>query len=289
MGLKIWLVNKLVKWLNTEDGHWDIPPCDFSRLAIEVKPCDVVLVEGRNRISSFIKTITLSSWTHSALYIGRLEDVDDPELRAEIQRHYAGDANEQLLIEPLLGQGTVISPLSNYKNDHLRICRPKSLSARDGQQVIAEAVKYFGREYDIRQLVDLARFVFPYGVLPRRWRSNLFELNAGEQAKTVCSTMIAEVFAAVHYPILPVIHRDEAGGLRMYKRNPRLYTPRDFDYSPYFEIIKYPILGFDSSDDIELYRQLPWDKDGVVCHAKGECYAADGTRVEQQDVAVNKD
>jgi len=288
MGLKAWLVERLVKWLNTEDGHWDIPPCDFDRLSVEIKPCDVLLVEGRNRISSFIKTITLSSWTHSALYIGRLDDIEDPDVRAEILRHYDGDPNEQLLIEPLLGQGTVISPLSSYKDDHLRICRPKALSHKDGQHVIAEAAKYFGHEYDIRHLVDLARFVFPYGIVPRRWRSTLFEHNAGEQAKTVCSTMIAEVFAAVHYPILPVIHRDDDGGLRMYKRNTRLYTPRDFDYSPYFEIIKYPILGFDGFDDVELYRQLPWDKDGVVCHGQGECYAADGTRIEQQDVAVEK-
>ncbi len=285
MALKAWLVDKLVKWLNAEDGHWGIPPCDFERLSVEIKPCDVLLVEGRNRISRFIKTITLSSWTHSALCIGRLEDIEDAELRAEIQRHYGGDPSEQLLIEPLLGRGTVISPLSSYKNEHLRICRPKALSHQDGQQVIAEAAKYFGREYDIRQLVDLARFVFPYGILPRRWRSTLFDLKADDQTKTVCSAMIAEVFAAVCYPILPVIHRGGDGELRMYKRNTRLYTQRDFDYSPYFKIIKYPVLDF---DDIELYRQLPWDKEGVVCHAQGECYAADGTRFEQQDVVVEK-
>ena len=285
MGLKTWLVSKLVNWLNTEEGQWDIPPCDFERLSIEIRPCDVLLVEGRNRISNIIKTITLSSWTHSALYIGRLHDIEDPDLQAIVQRHYDGDPDEQLVIEPLLGRGTVISPLSNYKNDHLRICRPRGISGQDQQQVVKEALAYLGREYDIRQLVDLARFVFPYGIVPRRWRSTLFEHNAGDQAKTVCSTMIAEVFAAVHYPVLPVIHRDAEGGLHMHKRNTRLYTPRDFDYSPYFDVIKYPILGF---DDIELYRQLPWDKEGVVCHGQGECYSAEGVRVEQQDVAVNK-
>ena len=35
--------------------------------------------------------------------------------------------------------------------------------------------------------------------------------------------------------------------------------PRDFDYSPYFSIIKYPFLGM---NDIGLYRRLPWDKEG---------------------------
>ncbi len=285
MGLKAWLVNKLVKWLNTEDDQGDIPPCDFDRLSFEIRPCDVLLVEGRNRVSNIIKSITLSSWTHSALYIGRLHDIEDPNLQGVIQRHYHGDPTERLLIEPLLGQGTVITPLSNYKEDHLRICRPRGLSRQDVQQVISEACSYLGLDYDIRQLVDLARFLFPYSFIPRRWRSTLFEHNAGEQTKTVCSTMIAEVFAAVHYPVLPVIHRDEEGGLRMYKRNTRLYTPRDFDYSPYFEIIKYPILGL---DDIAVYRQLPWDKDGVVCNTQGDCYSADGDRIEHDEVEVGK-
>jgi len=284
MGLKAWLVGKLVDWLNTEDAHHDIPPCDFDRLSIEIRPCDVLLVEGRNRISNLIKTITLSSWTHSALYIGRLHDIEDPLLQGIIQRHYDGDPTDQLLIEPLLGQGTVISPLSKYNDDHLRICRPRGLMRQDAQQVIRAAAAYLGREYDIRHLFDLARFVFPYGMVPRRWRSTLFERNPGDQAKTVCSTMIAEVFAAVRYPVLPVIHRSGDGGLKLYPRNTRLYTPRDFDYSPYFEIIKYPILGL---DDIAVYRELPWDEEGVVCNAAGECYSADGTPLEHDMNNVN--
>jgi hypothetical protein len=285
MGVKAWLVDKLVDWLNSEDEQRDIPLCDFDRLSFEIRPCDVLLVEGRNRISNFIKTITLSSWTHSALYIGRLHDIEDAELKDIIRRHYDGDPTDQLLIEPLLGQGTVISPLSKYKDDHLRICRPRGLSRQDVRQVVREAVGYFGREYDIRHLFDLARFIFPYGMVPRRWRSTLFEHNAGTQAKTVCSTMIAEVFAAVHYPVLPVIHRTEDGGLKLYKRNTRLYTPRDFDYSPYFEVIKYPLLGF---GDAAVYRQLPWDQEGVVCNAAGECYAADGKRVHHTVIEVSK-
>lgn len=284
MGLKAWLVNKLVDWLNSEDAQHDIPPCDFDRLSFEIRPCDVLLVEGRNRVSNLIKNITLSSWTHSALYIGRLHDIEDPQLRENVRRHYGGEPTDQLVIEPLLGQGTVVSPLSKYRHDHLRICRPKGLAREDVQQVIKAAADYLGREYDIRHLFDLARFIFPYGMVPRRWRSTLFEHNAGAQAKTVCSTMIAEVFAAVHYPILPVIHRSENGGLTLYKRNTRLYTPRDFDYSPYFEIIKYPILGL---DDIAVYRQLPWDKEGVICNAQGECYAADGTPLEHKVVEIN--
>jgi hypothetical protein len=269
MGLKSKIAKWVASWLTYEYEPQEMSLCDFDRLQFEIRPCDVLLVEGRSRVSQVIKTITQSIWTHSSLYIGRLHDIEDPELRTLVQQHYQGEPNEQLLIEPLLGKGTVITPLSAYKEDNIRICRPKSLSRPDMQKVMKHAIDHLGVDYDIRQLLDLARFLFPYSVLPRRWRSTLFQTHAGIPTKTVCSTMIASAFNSVHYPILPVIHRQEDGSLRLYKRNTRLYTPSDFDYSPYFDIIKYPFLGL---DDIAVYRQLPWDQEGVICNAKGDCF-----------------
>ena len=84
--------------------------------------------------------------------------------------------------------------------------------------------------------------------------------------------MIAAAFAGVNYPVMPLVYRGEDGKLQLYKRNPRLFTPRDFDDSPYFEIIKYPILGL---DDLALYRQLPWNKHGVVCNDANDCFIPD--------------
>ena len=269
MGFRTWLVKRFVEWLLRDEPYDGVPPCDFDQLSFEIRPCDVLLVEGRSRVSRIIKSITLSPWTHSAIYIGRLHDIEDAATRDVVKRHFRGPASEQLIIEPLLGRGTVVTPLKHYRGDHLRICRPKGLARQDAPKVIHAAVDHLGATYDLRQLLDLARFLYPYAIVPRRWRSSLFEHRAGEQTKTVCSTMIAEVFAKVHYPVLPVIHRSENGQLRLYKRNTKLYTPSDFDYSPYFEIIKYPILGF---DDVSVYRQLPWDNDGVVCNAAGDCF-----------------
>ena len=65
---------------------------------------------------------------------------------------------------------------------------------------------------------------------------------------------------AVDFPILPFIDREEDGSVRFFKRNPRLAAPRDFDYSPYFSIIKYPYLGL---NDVGLYHRLPWTDDDV--------------------------
>lgn len=269
MGLKAQINKRLANWLNHESQVHDIPLCDFERLSFEIRPCDVLLVEGRSRVSQVIKTITQSIWTHSSLYIGRLHDIEDPKMREIVEAHFDGDPSTQLLIEPILGKGTIITPLTDYEGEHLRICRPRGLSRRDTQAVMGHAILHLGGDYDFRQMLDLARFFFPYGILPRRWRSTLFEHNVGIPTKTICSSMIASAFNHVHYPILPVIHQEKDGRYRLYKRNTRLYKPSDYDYSPYFEIHKYPFLGL---DDLSVYRQLPWDENGLICNSKGDCF-----------------
>lgn len=266
--VKSLMAEKIVNILAKEHSLPYFLLCDFPRFRFEIRPCDVVLVEGRSRIGDVIKNITLSRWTHSALYIGRLHDIEDEETRNLAKAHYNGNPKDQLIIEAIIGQGTLISPLSKYKYDNLRICRPKDLSPQDARKVVGEAAKYLGSKYHMRQILDLARFMFPYGILPRRWRSTLFEHNAGDATRTICSTMLAEAFASVHYPILPVIHRTEDNKLKWYRHNSNLLTPSDFDYSPYFDIIKYPFLG----DDLAIYRNLPWDKSGVVCSDETDCY-----------------
>jgi hypothetical protein len=189
---------------------------------------------------------------------------------------YQGDLNEQLLVEALLGEGTIITPVSKYRRDHLRICRPTGLEPEDAHKVVAHAIRHIGIDYDIRHLLDLARFFFPWGFLPRRWRSSLFEHNAGMPTRTVCSSLLASAFNRVNFPILPFIDRDDDGSLRFFKRNPRLFTPKDFDYSPYFDIIKYPFLGL---DDLGVYRRLPWCDEEILYNDDERAFAA-ATRKE---------
>ncbi|MBF0589560.1 MAG: hypothetical protein HQL53_10570, partial [Magnetococcales bacterium] len=209
----------VIAWLTKESPPSGLPLCNFERLRSALRPCDVVLAEGRGRVSEVIKTITQSPWSHSALYIGRLSQVRDPSLYERIRRYYDGDPEEPLLVESELGFGTVITPLSRYSDFHLRICRPKGISQWDALKVIEYTVRRLGSEYDVRQLLDLARFLFPYSFLPRRWRSSLFEHNAGDRTRTVCSSLLAQAFMSVNFPILPVVQRDESGTLRLYRRN----------------------------------------------------------------------
>jgi Permuted papain-like amidase enzyme, YaeF/YiiX, C92 family len=250
-----WIGRRITHWLSKEGPASDSPLCDFNRLCYELRPGDVVLMEGHSRVGEVIKLITQSPWTHSALYIGRIYDIQDPDLQDRVRFFYHGDPEQQLLLEALLGQGTIISPLAKYRLEHLRICRPEGLAPQDAQRVVAFAVRHLGTDYDVRQLLDLARFLFPWGVLPRRWRSSLFQHNAGKPTRTVCSSLLAEAFGAVDFPVLPFIDRRDDGTVRFFKRNPRLFAPRDFDYSPYFPIIKYPFLG---AHELGLYHKLPW-------------------------------
>ncbi len=261
MGFKSLLAIKLTNWLNKEDPPADFPMEDFEQLAFKVRPCDILLVKGRTRVSEVIKTITQSAWSHAVIYVGRLHDIEDSALREVICQHYQGPEDRQLIIEGLLGSGTVVSELRTYEKDHIRICRPVNLSRADAQKVIALLISHLGGDYDLRQLLDLARFLFPWAIMPRRWRSTLFGRNAGDSTKAVCSSIIAEAFHSIKYPILPVFNHDEKMKVRMVKRNPRLYTPADFDISPYFDIIKNPFYG---ESDRGSYRDLPWAEDHII-------------------------
>lgn len=270
-GFKEWLGRKISDWLAKERAPHpkSVPLYDFDRLCYEIRVGDVLLVEGRSRVSEVIRLITQSTWSHSALYIGRLYDIEDPALRQRVAECHHGAPGDQLVIEALLGKGTLVTPLKDYAHYNTRICRPQGLTRSDAQRVIAYAIRRLGTDYDIRQLLDLARFMFPYGMVPRRWRSSLFEHKVGDPTRTVCSSMLAEAFAAVQFPILPYISRQDDGSMRLYQRNPRLFTPRDFDYSPYFDIIKYPFLGI---EDAAAYRRLPWDQQGILCNDENDCY-----------------
>jgi hypothetical protein len=90
--------------------------------------------------------------------------------------------------------------------------------------------------------------------------------------------MMAEAFASVRFPIVPVIHQDKKGELSLIRRNSKLITPRDFDNSPYFDVIKYPILDF---DELGIYRKLPWDQTSVHCNTIGDCFISDPDEIEK--------
>lgn len=268
-----WLGDKVAKyivnWLVCEKPRVGYPLSDFDRIKYEIRPCDVLLVEGRSRISEVIKLATQSTWSHAGLYLGRLHDIEDPVLKEHAARYYDGDPGEHLVLESFLGQGTILSPLSKYQKDHMRICRPNGLSRHDAHEVIAYAIGRLGIDYDVRNIIDLGLLLLPWSFIPKRYRSFLFERKMGTPTRQICSSLLAEAFASVRFPILPLVKRDGDKGIELIPRNPRLTTPCDFDYSPYFEIIKY---SFFALEEHAIYRSLPWNEEGVFSDNEGNVF-----------------
>jgi hypothetical protein len=127
-------------------------------------------------------------------------------------------------------------------------------------------VERIGDQYDTKNVIDLLRYLVPLP-FPVRWRRRMMALGSGEPTRAICSTLIAQAFQSVRYPILPRVkdHEDDrkvksefAREEILFIRHHSLYTPRDFDISPYFAIVK-PTLetGFD-------YKRYLWGEDRPV-------------------------
>ena len=218
-------------------------------LQAALRPGDVILIEGNTRLSAIIKFLTQSTWSHAALYIG-----ERPGDRAP-------DGEPNVLLEAEAEAGVSTGPLSKYAHYNLRICRAVGLSEEDKQKVIDYALARIGKLYDSRQIVDLARYLFPYPPVPIWFRRRLLAIGAGDPTKAICSTLIAESFQSIRYPILPekITIDGKAMGIAPFVqgeinhiRKHGLYTPRDFDVSPYFAILKP---GLDDGFD---YHDLIW-------------------------------
>jgi hypothetical protein len=158
-------------------------------------------------------------------------------------------------------------PLSKYVSHHTRICRAVGVDDAHRQKVIDYALKRLGTKYDSQRIVDLARYLFPYPPVPVWFRRRMLSIGCGDPTRAICSTLIAQAFASIHYPILPErasingktygiapYVQDEMDHIRTYG----LYTPRDFDVSPFFAIVKPTLAaGFD-------YRTVQWGPPNVA-------------------------
>jgi len=232
-------------------GYEAYTPSDPGLLEGLLRPGDVLLVEGDQRLSVAIKYLTQSTWSHAAIYVG---DALGP----------AEDGGEpDRLIEVLLEHGAAGAPLSKYAAFNTRICRPVGLSDDDRRKVVDFMVAHLGVEYDLRNIFDLARYLLPTPPVPMRIRRKMLAIGSGDPTRAICSTLIARAFQGVRYPILPLIETAEGRRLAagsynkgevLHIRHHSLFTPRDFDLSPYFAVVK-PTLesGFD-------YRELVWSE-----------------------------
>jgi len=227
-------------------GYEPFTPANPKALQALIKPGDILLIEGRTHIAGVIKYLTQSTWSHAALYVGPIDG----------QATSSGEPYD--LVESNMEAGIISVPLSTYFDYHTRICRPVGLSPEDCQAVCDYAIERIGLQYDLKNIVDLGRYLVPLPV-PQRFRRRMIALGSGDPTKLICSALIAKAFAAIGYPILPAIEHVESASARreIYRiRDSSLFCPRDFDISPYFAIIKPTIeMGFD-------YKAISWSTEG---------------------------
>jgi hypothetical protein len=285
--LRRWITERLLELLTEplpryEQRGWNDP----AALRRHVRKGDVLLVAGDNRISAIIRYLTQSSWSHAALYVG------DELLRRggpaadEARRHFGSGAAE-LLVEAL-PQGVVASPLAKYIDFNIRLVRAHGLRREDRERLLSEAIAALGWRYDLRNVLDLARYLLPVSLVPGRFRPAVPRLGSGAPTEVICSSLIGQLFQRVRFPILPpselpgeaesevaaphgvrawllrsVLRRRGPGRELFRMHHPNLLTPADFDLSPYFEVVKFNVIADGDFD----YRHIRWEAEALAAQA----------------------
>jgi len=239
-----WIGRRLARFLaRPRPGHARGPTSRPELVAATLRRGDVLLVEGSSRFSTAIKYLTQSTWSHAALCLGVPEGGDQP-----------------WFVDVDVNDGVRTVPLSEFAGLHLRICRPVGLDAAEAEAVTGFMLDRLGHGYDLKDILDLARYLIRQPPVADSFKRRMLALGSGEPTRAICSTLLAQAFGSIGYPILPEIevldgHAGEGRFMReevLHIRHHSLYTPRDFDVSPFFQVVKPRLeAGFD-------FRRVVW-------------------------------
>ncbi len=278
MGIRRWLTARIIDYLTEPLPYYERRGRnDLAALKAHVRKGDVILVEGDQRVSAIIRYLTQSSWSHSVIYVGDEFLARGGGLADDVRARFGNEASR--LVVEALPEGVVVSPLAKYVDYNIRICRPHGLRADHLKRIMDESVDAVGWRYDLRNVMDLARYLIPVQLVPNRLRTAALHFGSSEPTEVICSSLIARMFQQVRFPVLPsVTYPTDAappapasklerglvnrilghpsshytGIFRM--RHPTLVTPRDFDLSPYFDIVKFNELAEGNFD----YTRMQW-------------------------------
>ena len=218
----------------TTSGYMPYTPSDPNTLLRILEPGDILLIEGNEKISNAIKYLTQSTWSHAAMFIG-------PSLPLTEEQRQMPMLERPQLIEVNLGEGCVMASLGKYSTYNTRVCRPVGLTPDDRETVVRFMVSRLGLKYDLKNIFDMLRFFLPTPPVPVRWRRRMLAFGSGDPTRAICSSLIAQAFELIRYPILPDMNPTpgHARALSSYSkeeilhiRHHSLFTPRDFDLSP---------------------------------------------------------
>ena len=272
-----WVIERVSDFLAKPTGRYEQRGWnDFDRLKQVIRKGDVLLVEGDQRVSALIKYLTQSSWSHAALYVGD-ELLKRGGALADDTRQRFGDEAEFLVIEAL-SEGVAVSPLMKYVDFNVRLCRPHLLRSDHLDTILDDAIEAIGWRYDVRNVTDLALFLLRSALRPH-CRHDLARLGSNTVTEVICTSLLGRLFHKVQFPVLPsvtfpegvepglpaeqrsfpkLLRRNREPYAALFrKRHPTLLTPRDFDLSPYFDVVKFNLIEGKKFD----YTRMEWEDD----------------------------
>jgi hypothetical protein len=188
---------------------------DLQSLAAVLLPGDVLLTDGNTRAAAIVRRATRSTWAHVALYVGPLEEGLDP----------------RCIVEADFVAGVRAVRLSELKARHLHVLRPTPLNDTDRRRLADWVVSRIGDKYDLAHAWALGTRLLR---LPLPSRLSPPPSNAAEFARRfICSSLLAQAFLLVGYPIIPARHGMSPAG----SADLRHLTPCDFESASIFEVV----------------------------------------------------
>ena len=289
-----WIGGLFERWLTAPVARYELRiPNDLHNLTKYIQKGDVMLVEGDQRISQVIKYLTQSCWSHAGLYIGdEILNHPGPFRDLAVQRYGEAGARH-LFIEATIEDGVCVAPLDKYIHLNIRVCRPFRIEPEDLQQVLDAAIDHLGFRYDMRNLFDLARYLMPVRLIPTNLGRKALAFGSGSPTETICSAMIARAFQKARFPIVAqttnaqaddsILGRFFEEGDRAIRQvfsmpDPTLVVPRDYDLSPYFQIVKFNMI----EGKLFQYKKLVWQDQVEQARKEAEA-SAKPTDLPQSD------
>jgi len=191
------------------------PAAGMESLAVVLRRGDVLLTEGNTRASRLVRCLTRSPWSHVSMYVGPLDDGQDP----------------RCIVEADIAEGVRSIRLSELDAVKIRVLRPTSLDSTNRSRLAEWVTSRIGSEYDHAHAWLLGRRLLR---LPARASlGSSSKATASSATRFICCSLLAHAFASVGLAIAPV--RASPGSTL--GADPASVTPGDFAQAPVFEVI----------------------------------------------------
>jgi len=209
------LFHSLLRYLTTPVRRERTTPAEgVESLAAVLLRGDVLLSEGSTRVSTLIKCLTRSPWSHVSMYVGPLDEGQDP----------------RCIVEADITGGVRSIRLSELDALKVRVLRPAALDSTNRNRLAEWVTSRIGSEYDHAHAWLLGRRLLRLPI--RTDRRPSIGTETGTAARFICCSLLAHAFASVGLAIAP------AGGGSGTQLDPASITPADFDQAAVFEVIR---------------------------------------------------